>query len=197
MLHAEPVPNPEAMQHVADEIGKRLSRLGGTRDFAISQPLVLGETLPVWVLGPRALQRGAESLDRLAQPTGLWHHQIMTGERSVAFARSMPLGPAPADWKVQEATASPIAGAIAHAIRWTERNVDHDAIARLLILPAYYLHALWLIGSHQGHIVIADRPAAYEALRLEHLYTTAEFLAAVAEQQPASGVPSVDVDTVG
>jgi hypothetical protein len=191
MLHAEPTPNPEAMKHVADQIGQRLGRLADTREFALAEPLVLGETLPVWVLGAEAVQGGAKGLELAARPTALWHHQVTSGPRPVAFARSIALGPSPEDWKVQEATASPIAEAIARAIRWTEANVDHDAVARLLIAPAYYLHALWLLGSQQGHIVIADRPRAYEALRLEHLYTTDEFLKVLAGLRPASGVPTV------
>jgi hypothetical protein len=184
MAHADMFPN-EVLDSIVEQIGSRLSLPPG------AGPSEVRETFSIWMLGLDATTKPDEPIGKLAKPTGRWHHQISVGGRSSAFARSMPLGPAPTDWSVtQTSTHSDIAEAIDKTIDWIDKNVKRDPLTRLLIVPAYFIHAFWLDYGETSSILIAHMPEQYTKLRYETLYTPKEFLELLAQEPHASGVPA-------
>jgi hypothetical protein len=101
----------------------------------------------------------------------------------------MPTGPRAADWRLEELTSSPIAKRIDEVGQWLDSNVQSSATVRLLIVPAFYLHAFWLFEPTGSEIVIIDRPDAYSALEYRRTYSADEFLAALRQLPHASGLP--------
>lgn len=187
MAHSESLPE-QTLKHIASQIGERLSEAALKAEGA-GVRLQIGESLPVWTLGLDATTRVDEDIRKLATNTGFWHHQILHGEEPKEFARSRPTGPRPDDWTVKEVVTSHIADRIGAAIVWVDRNYQRDAIARILIVPAYYLHALWLDDGNTSQIVVADKPKMYSKLEYEKLYTSPEFLRALNEEPHAMSVP--------
>ncbi len=183
MAHADPFPN-DILKSVAEQIGPRLLLPPG------APPAQLRETFSVWSLGLDATTRPKEPIAKLAQPTGRWHHQVSIGNRARAFARSMPLGPAAADWSVSQITPdSPIAEAIDKAIDWVDQNVPGDPLVKLLVVPAYYLHAFWLKTDDADQVLVVHKPDQYTRLKYETLYTPRKFLELLAQEPHASGIP--------
>jgi hypothetical protein len=128
-------------------------------------------------------------LAQLAQRTGHWHHQIRENGSLLHFALSAPHGPESEDWTLLAVFSSPVAARLATAIAWADGNPPddfEDLKVRLLIVPAYQIHALWLTGDAKDRIVIADMPAL-RALKYETSYSGREFLEALSQETPVSG----------
>jgi hypothetical protein len=205
MAHAPEIPS-DALASIARQIGSRLPRPGAPgapstvafeRSAEGAAPIEIGESFPVYMLGVDKLQGGDDNLPRIVRPTGVWQHQIRIGDEAQDIARSTapkPGAPAGGDgWQVQEVVRSAAAPRIDAAIAWIDQNKDiaEDAVANLLLVPAFYLTAFWLHETQRDNVVIADMPPRLGDLEILHLYPAQEFLKRLAAVTPISGVPVV------
>jgi hypothetical protein len=190
MAHSDPI-SEEALNVIAQRVSE-CPTPAGLAGFAKGKHLELGTTLSVWMLGLAATTERHNRLETVATRTSLWHHQLWHAGTATKFARSRPFGHQAEDWKVQAVTTSKIAEKIEHALAWVDKHVAGDPLVRLLIIPAYYLHALWLVTADSDQILIADRPKQYATLELDHLYSFSEFLAHLSLNRPREVFPKFD-----
>lgn len=176
------------LEHIASQIGERLTNAA---QHALSQNkgLALSESFPVWLLGLDATANSDAELSALARATGYWHHQIRHGGDAVEFAKSRPIGPNTADWQIEEIVTSPVAKRIDDALEWIEANVKGDGEVRLLVVPAFFIHALWLSVGASDAIVIADMPRADDGLQYERIYNANDFLRLLGSRKHVTGLP--------
>jgi hypothetical protein len=199
MARAPEIPS-DALASIARQIGSRLPGPGapGVAAFARATPVEIGESFPVYMLGVDALRGSDHSLPRIVRPTGVWQHQIRIGAEAQDIARSTAPKPGAAPggegWQVQEVVRSAAAPRIDAAIAWIDQNKDiaEDAVANLLLVPAFYLTAFWLHEPQRDNIVIADMPPRLGDLEMLHLYSSEEFLKRLAGVKPISGVPVIE-----
>jgi hypothetical protein len=187
MARTDPLP-PAALQKIATQVGQRLSptaaehlEAGGTAQ--------IGENFLVFMLGLDAIRRPAGRLAERVRPTGHWHHQIHHGTQVREFARSSASASA-ATPDVTEVTTSDAAARIDDAIRWIDQNVHDDAVARMLVVPAYYLTCFWLSAGNTDRVVVADKPEQLTALEYHRVYDGADFLRRLAAIPNAQGIPT-------
>lgn len=181
MAHVESLPEA-VLDHVARQLGGMLPAL----DPSLAEVQVgLAESFPVWLLKQ---PHDGETLEELAISTSQWHHQIRTEDgRAVAFARSS-YPPVDEDDDAPGLMRNEIALWLNDAIEWIDEHVPGDLEARLLVAPAYHLHAFWLVGDGESSVVVSDFPEGSLALRRERLYPEAEFLMALRRADPITGV---------
>lgn len=187
MARAPEIP-PGALESIARQIGNRLSPPGMTA-LAKGAPVEIGESFPVYMLGLDALRAKAKDLKAAVQQTGVWQHQIRYGSQAREFARSTAPGSGADDWRVQEVVKSPLAEHIDRAIAWIDKNGPDDAVAYLLLIPAFYLTAFWLQEPKGDEIVIAEMPPKLGTLEPLRLYPAGEFLKELSALKPLAGVP--------
>ena len=187
MAHTESIP-VNTVNAIAHQVGQRLATVA-TPALLAAQAGTLGETFSVWVLGLDATTKSNEALEKLAIQTGRWHHQVRYGGRAQAFARSVPTGPKPEDWSVTQLFESHIAEQIDKAIDWVDGNAQGDPLVRLLIMPAYHLHAFWLLDQENSELLLVDMPDGYTRLKYETFYSPKDFLETLAQEQHAQGIP--------
>jgi hypothetical protein len=187
MAQVEQLP-PDVLAAVAEQIGARLTEQART---AISRgaAMEIAESFPVYMLPLEATTVSGLDISDLAVPTGLWHHQVRQGQAVRQFARSMPTGPRAADWRVEEFVASPIAKSIDDAAHWLDNHVVSHAQVRLLIVPAYQIHAFWLFEPDDNKILVVDRPPIYGVMEYQRIYSAADFLAVLRQLPHAAGMP--------
>lgn len=188
MAHSDPLPD-DVLVNIADEISTRLSAPTGVMERRADSGFSLGEHFAVWMLRLEDLSKITSDLSERAMQTGYWHHQIRHDQETSLYARTRPLGPNAADWSIEEIGSSEIASHIDQAITWIDDNSAGDPTVRLLIVPAFYLHAFWLVEQGKSEVLIVDRPEQYSDLEYCHLYGSEEFLDILKHQQHASGVP--------
>lgn len=189
MAHFDPIPR-DVLESIAGKLSERLSpEAGAARAAGIG--VEIAETLAVWQLGLDATTKTGQDISDLAINTGYWHHQIRHGPTASEFARSTPLGPAPNDWQVEETSTSPLANKVQSGIDWIDQNVHDDPTVRLLVIPSYYIHALWLTINGSSRVLIIDKPDQYKLLDYNRLYTSNEFLDILAQESHAKGLPPI------
>lgn len=178
----------ETLEHLASEIGAFLSAWG-PKAFELGPP-ELAESISLWMLGAAEIADAQAGLSQTAKKTGRWHHQLLFGGQALAFARSMPLGDGqdPASWRVLEAFESPMAGAINTALEWVVENIGGDPLVRLLVVPAYQVHALWLIVDGSAELYIVDCPQTFASMAVGTLMSEQEFLQALLVESPIVGI---------
>lgn len=184
MAHADPFPS-DVLGTVAAELGHQLCTIGAPTDQGGT--VEIRETFAVWFLGADAVTNASVDIAELAVSPGQWHHQIWWDRQAKAFARSVPLGPAPTDWRVTALFESDIAKSVQEAIQWVDANVNGDPLVRLLVCPAFYLHAFWLFGQEGSQILIVDMPADFVYLKGQTLYSSGEFLRNLANENYSPG----------
>jgi hypothetical protein len=64
-----------------------------------------------------------------------------------------------------------------------------DPLVRLLICPAFYVHAFWLVGKGTSHILVVDMPNQFTHLKYTTLYPPREFLENLARENISLPVP--------
>lgn len=135
----------------------------GLRLLAEENP-ELGETLQVWMLPANSIIL-AQPLNSAA-PTGKWHHQIFRSGKPELFAYSQPYGPRDSDWQIMATFESEIPLQIDRAIEVAERVFADEEEARLLVIPAFNLQAIWghIPESESGTIIPAVVPPEYRSL---------------------------------
>jgi hypothetical protein len=161
MAHFKTLPD-EVLTRLQTKVGVSLSRM--TETLGGVAP-ALHESVDVWTLPASAVVEPSDDLSRLAQPSGQWHLQVKSANTPIAYARSSTLGSEPSDWSVDGIFQSELARKFDRAITWIDENVpEENIIVRLLVIPAYQTHALWLIDEnntdHQK-IVVIDAPDEY------------------------------------
>jgi hypothetical protein len=186
MAHADPLPN-DVLDSVAAKIGSQIGGSLGALSLTAAT-LEMTESFSVWFLGADAVGDPTIDISQSARNTGQWHHQINAGGKPEAFARSQPLGPDAASWTIQEFFTSEIAKKIDDAIDWIDQNVTGDPLARLLVVPAYQVHAFWLKEGDASRVVVVDMPAGFSHLQYQKVYTSKEFLEALAKEQHVIGI---------
>jgi hypothetical protein len=187
MAQVEELP-ADVLAAIAAQIGARLSE-PAKNAMSRGMPVEIAESFPVYMLPLDATTQADLDISALAVPTGLWHHQVRHGQAAQEFARSLPTGPRAEDWRLEEYSYSPIARSIDAAAQWLDANVTSDASVRLLIVPAYYMHAFWLFESTGSRIVVIDRPQIYGALEYQRLYPAPDFLALLRQLPHSAGMP--------
>ena len=207
MARFESVPKA-VLQSVAGQIGQKLVNLNlleptppGAEPVATAET---AESFAVWMMGKDALADPSIDLRRLAKPTGTWHHQIRkvtqpppgssapANVSSPAFARSTPFGPEAVDWSVIGVFANEFAETIDRGIRWLEGN-DHlfegNPIVRLLVLPAFYTHAFWLINEgRESQVLPIELPSSFRILKPFQLNGSRCFLEALINEPLVEGI---------
>jgi hypothetical protein len=161
MAHFKTLPD-EVLTRLQTKVGVSLSRM--TETLGAVAP-ALHESVDVWTLPASAVVEPSDDLRRLAKPSGQWHLQVKSANIPIAYARSSTLGSEPSDWSVDGIFQSELARKFDQAITWIDENIpEEDIIVRLLVIPAYQTHALWLIDenntTHQK-IVVIDAPDEY------------------------------------
>ena len=172
-----PIPDQlpsEILDHIAEEVQVLLPRVLEDAAILSAREVALDETLAVWALGADAIGRDAP-LAELAVGVSRWHHQVTFDGKALAFVRSSVKGSSTNDATVEEIYSSDIAGAIATGLSWVEENIKTNALVRLLIIPAYFIHSLWL-HNDKDSVIVVDRPAAAANLKTLHPYDEDDFL---------------------
>jgi hypothetical protein len=176
----------KVLEAIAEQIGMRLSE-SAERAIASGEPLELGESFPIWMIGLSSLME--EAIEASAVHTGYWHHQIRHGQRVAEFAKSRPLGPGTADWRVEEVVESPIAEKVDRAIQWIDDTVHEDEPVRLLVIPAYFVHAFWIGRGWDSRLLLIDAPHSLGDLGHDRLYSWPEFRHILLQQPHVVGIP--------
>lgn len=144
----------------------------------------LSEALAICFLEAGQVRKPPRDLSVLARPSGVWHHQIRTGGTATHTARSLQSGLAAESVEVQQMAESPIAEKIDLALAWADKHVKGRATIRLLVAPAYYLHALLVVRDGEYSAVLADKPDESIPIEYEREYPLAEFLKALGKIKP-------------
>jgi|SRR6185436_17036475 len=185
MAHAESLPN-DVLEAVAEQIGAILPGVADSADLRDAQ-VTMGETFELWALGADAITQPINDLNQLATQTGRWHHQVAYRGEIGSFARSAPLGAEPSSWRVAEFFESPLAKKIDEAINWIDQNTDMDPLVRLLVVPAYQLHAFWLLDAENVQVFVIDCPSQFTYLRSGYLFSQDEFLQSLRQEHHIIG----------
>lgn len=187
MATADALPD-DAARGVAAQLAAFLPTARGPAglDAAPAAPAELTESLAVCSVGADQVRKPPADLAALVAPSGVWHHQIRRGGLATHTARSVQPGFDPAALDVQSVFESPIAGRIDDAMAWVDKNVKGRATVRLLVAPAYYVHALVVVrDGKELTAVLADQPAGFKRLEYNRVYTLREFLALLAKEKPS------------
>lgn len=100
------------------------------------------------------------------------------------MARSSRQGFGETDLQVEQWVESPIAAKIDAAIAWVdEAHPDDDVTVRLLVIPAYYVHALLLIRNKKYAAVLVDQAPGFKKLKYQVEYKLKEFLKRLAKEK--------------
>lgn len=184
---------------LAEQIGQLLGCLYDDRDPPPGLA-ELRETFDLWMLELDMLTYGAAQklrLDALTRRLDRYHHQITISGNAVAFARSTVTTRQPARARLEELFVSPLAQKIDRAIDWIDEEATGEPLVRLLVVPAFYLHAMWLVyPDRESSVLVVDAaglpptafPAFLNGLRAEQLHGDDAFLRALAGTAPAIGV---------
>jgi hypothetical protein len=152
----------------------------------------LGESLNICTLTVEQVLHPPADLAAIAKPSGMWHHQVHTGGVATHTARTHVSGLGGGGHEVTQVFETPIARKIDDAIAWLDTQLgDTPATVRLLIAPAYYLHALLVIRGNDYSAVVADQPATYTQLKIKTLYPLKDFVAKLALENPSGNLTGV------
>jgi hypothetical protein len=161
MAHFKNLPD-DVLAQLQNKVGLSLSR---TTDALGAISPTLHESVDVWDLPANAVVGSTNDLNILAKPLGQWHLQIKSDTTPIAYARSSTVGSAATDWSVDGIFQSELAQEFDEAIGWIDNNFPgENFLVRLLVIPAYQVHALWLINEDDPkdqQIVVIDAPKEY------------------------------------
>ena len=107
----------------------------------------------------------------------------------VEFAKSRPLGPHATDWHLEELVESPIVARIDDAVEWVDDSVREDEPVRLLVIPAYFVHAFWIGQAPDSRLLLIDLPKSLHGLEYHRLYFWTEFRNTLLQQPHVVGIP--------
>jgi hypothetical protein len=187
---ANPDPIPDAtLRSVAAQLGEMLAAPAAAAAGALGRPArpELTESLAVCFLTAEQVTSPPADLAALARPSGTWHHQVRTAAGPTHLARSSPQAFAADELRVDQWLESPVAAKLDDALAWVDRRHPDDATTvRLLVAPAYYLHALLIVRGRNFSAVLVDKPDGLARLEYEREYPLRDFLRRLA-REPMSG----------
>lgn len=187
MAAADPLPDADR-RSVAGQIGQFLAAPRGVlaaAGFAPAPRAELTESLAVCVLPASAVTDPPADLLPLARPSGQWHHQVRTAGGPTHAARSVEQGFAAGGLEVNQVGPQPLAAKIDAAVTWVDANVPDDAATvRLLVAPAYYVHALLIVRGDLLSAVLVSQPDSFKRLDYEREYPFRDFLKRLAGERP-------------
>jgi len=169
------------------------------KGFTLPDEFTLEECFAIYMLGANSITDPAslrKDIKYLARETERWHHQIKAGGKPVAFARSKATAYSKG-CEICQLYISDLAKAVDDAIQWLMKFEDDnkeytqtEPLVRLLAVPAYNVHAFWLLKqkSGQSDLLVIDAPAELGGLKREQLLNSAEFLKAFEGHTPISGL---------
>jgi hypothetical protein len=182
----------DVIAHLQTKVGLSLPRTIDALGLADTSKITLNENVDVWQLPANLVAEPTNELKLLAKPTGQWHLQIKSEDIPIAYARSSPMGFAPNDWLVDGVFQSDLAQKIDQTVDWIDGNLQNENIlVRLLVAPAYQLHAFWLIDQDepsQQKIVIIDAPDEYMFHKPPEIYTPQQFLDTLRSVRHVEGI---------
>jgi hypothetical protein len=182
----------DVVAHLQTKVGLSLPRTIDTLGFADTSKMTLNENVDVWQLPANLVTEPTNDLNFLAKPTGEWHLQVRSDDIPIAYARSSPIGFAPTDWLVDGVFQSDLAQKIDEVMTWIDANLQNENIlVRLLVAPAYQLHAFWLIDQDepsQQTIVIIDAPDEYLFRKSPETYSPQQFLDTLRSVRHVEGI---------
>lgn len=177
--------------------------LAGIFTLASESPVQLGETFEVWSMAETEGETDRQLAD-LAMFDGRYHHQIFARvlahdairATGLGVAGQAPVGAAwstrntDGTWSVREVAETWLAATIDLAVRQLDRleGVPDKAVARLLRVPAYALHAFWLVADTSDLVYVIARPARLATVPVRRLISSAEFVQLVTSYPPIRGV---------
>lgn len=186
MPHSVPL-HSDALKAITDQLAVLLPDL-----FPKSQRhrFTLHETFPIWLLEPDFIHSPPEPLHALGWATGRWHHQIWAGNRPVACAESMPLGPG-GYWSVREVYDGTFAEQVDRAISRADQEVDDSYTTHLLDVPAFQVDAFWFSDAEScAHRVLVIQAPEQLKLDTSTVLTARQFLDALIQARPVVGIRS-------
>lgn len=173
---------------IAEKIGRLVRRAFGDVD----RDVVMAESFQIWQLSQSAVQRGAHhhlSFAELVQNTGRWHHQIRIAGQPRGFAWSLQEGERRSDrWSIRHLVASPLAVKLEKSIILLDNLLPEDdkSVARLLLVPSWQIHGLWLKGADLDAVWVFDCPRRL-SVEEDTLYDPSDFLSLLAQDRPTDG----------
>ncbi len=171
----------ELLGKIADDAANVFAAAG--IEFSKEDNPEIGESFALWSL-PASAAIDNDPL-KSAVPTGKFHHQIYRRGRPNVFVYSQPFGLSPADWRVVAAFESEIPAAIDKAIDVVDNKIEMEGEVRLLVIPGYHLHALWVItAKHENFIVLAAFPAEYKKKIKVRVNSASEFFKVLGKLHP-------------
>ncbi|MDQ1728922.1 MAG: hypothetical protein QOD33_1047 [Pyrinomonadaceae bacterium] len=143
----------------------------------------------------RAINSGMDLSYRDFWNTRRCHHQIKTNGVPTGYARSARLDDGSTN--ISQLLVSDLARAFDAAIAWLNQfeadnpeYVKTNPLVRVLVVPAYHVHAFWLFHEASGRsdMLVIDAPTEMAQLNGDRLLSSREFLNAFAGVSPKSGL---------
>lgn len=188
--------NLEMTQKMSEAAGLSESLSGFDAVTSPSPAFTLEETFEVYMLGTNLIDRAIESgkdLIDFAKPTHRSHHQVKINNAPVGFARSL----IDDERQVSQLFISDLAKAYDRSIKWLETfEAEHedltteDRLVRVLIVPAYHVHAFWLFSQElrKSELLVIEAPAELKRLETNRLLSSREFFEAFKDVLPTAGL---------
>jgi len=165
---------------VAKQIAKCATLSARTAQLS-NREVHLAEEFEVWKLLPKAFAKPDARLAKLAKPTGYWQHLVRHGGAARELASSIR-DKATGKWKVHSIGSSILAEKLGKAVQWLDHNDHSDCVVRILLVPTFSLHALWLFCEANDRVVLFDSMRTVQGLVFEKIYAGAEFLVAISQE---------------
>jgi hypothetical protein len=175
----------KALVPFASRTIKRGIRTAGTTGFTMPSEPQLVHSLTQCVIPASGVTAPPKNPLTLLTPTGVWHHQVWSAGKPAFIAASEVGGLGSEDHEIQRWFESPVAAAVNDALDWVDEQFPgDDDLVRLMVIPAYYCHALAVIVGKKVSVVLADKPEDWKEPKHKTIYTFAEFMAALAKHKP-------------
>ena len=192
MAHAKRL-SPEAASRLISHLGDLLSQPHvGVASNVHPQ---LGESFEIFELDPSHIPAAASSgvgIETLLRKSSLWHHQIVLSDGTYRFARSREPHTTKEQWQVQGVFSSPLAQAVADAVKRIDRErPGADIETRLIFAPAYHLHAFLLKGPERSEVFVIDGDFAPQ-LEAGRFYSERDFLTRLKSVPVRKGIVADD-----
>lgn len=206
MLRNDAVDNA-ALNKVADDIGELIDETAPSALFefeGLNESLQwtsyeMTDTFAVWMIDYDEVMSYRQGSDAFSMPKSIdrWHHQIRQGGTATGYARSA--GAQPDAEGLREVVGSELAARIDAAITVLDdlekkdtALAEEDWVVRLLVIPAYQVHAFWLVNeaSQTSRVLIIDGPAQLERVARQELISLESLIDLLRAAPPAAGLGS-------
>jgi len=168
-----------------DSVGEQTAELISDIVDPDTESFELGYSFELWVIDPD-VETKTGSLDDVAKWSNRWHHQILSGQKAIAYAISVLEPGQPGPPIVGEVVESETAEKIQRAIKKIEKDEGSmDTSTLMLILQNYLVCTFWIRDARQVNVI--DCPAVYRYLHPGELLTEDDFLNRLRREEPIIG----------